>query len=384
MSKIMLDVDTDIDGHIIDKDVNNNDNDDKSLSIKIEKLKYKRYTEEQEKQLREMYSSVIVQDYNDDYNLSEEEKEEKNKCYKAFTLHNRCKRKYKNIIEYVKAVRLALNFIYIVSVNNGDLINRGDFIKNVLNGDIKIVGLNLPKYIGKDRKKINWDFVNEVILNEEADINDLLKDPHSEMEVIDISDDVIDKIESSFDNKPNKDKMYVLSSSNKDNKRFIKENDDIVKYIIDNDNYNKKIKSRANALNAYVFNLSEDDFAYLSKKDAKRGFKYKNNEPKFKGSYLDYKAYKKYCQKLEDYEYTHKKVNFEGKMKTQEEIDEININRLLEENDYNLRIMGDNPRRLKKKAKKDKALRNKVKAAKANLLKYQKKLGKKKSKKKKG
>ena len=79
---------------------------------KIDKLREKRKTIKiPERRIPELMAGcdcVVVNEFGDDYHLSEEERIAKNKFYKAFQVFNKGKRKYRKLDEYVKIMREAL------------------------------------------------------------------------------------------------------------------------------------------------------------------------------------------------------------------------------------------------------------------------------------
>ena len=137
---------------------------------KIEKLREKRKTIKiPERRIPELMAGcdcVVVNEFGDDYHLSEEERIAKNKFYKAFQVFNKGKRKYRKLDEYVKIMREALKCLDVVAENNG-MYDPDKFKRLFMKDKIYIEGLKFPKFIGKERKTIGWEFLSEFILSDE-------------------------------------------------------------------------------------------------------------------------------------------------------------------------------------------------------------------------
>ena len=116
-------------------------------------------------QFKADYDCVVVMDFGDEYHLSEEEREEKNRFYKAFRKFSKYKHKYRKLDEYVEAMREALKCLDFVAENNG-VYSPEEFKKLFFRDKIYINGLVFPKYSGKNKKNISWDYVTEFILSD--------------------------------------------------------------------------------------------------------------------------------------------------------------------------------------------------------------------------
>ena len=128
--------------------------------------------------LREMYSRSVVQDFNDEFHYSKEEREqlekEHEKLIKLKNMRNRCPR----LSEYVIQWRLCLEIIDEVAETNG-VMSPEKFKKDVLKGKIYINGMRFPKYNGKRKKYVNWDYIMEEYIEGNIISFDGICDSHS-------------------------------------------------------------------------------------------------------------------------------------------------------------------------------------------------------------
>lgn len=90
--------------------------------------------------------------------------------------------------------------------------------------------------------------------------------------------------------------------------------------------------------------------------------------PEFKGDMSSNKDYRKYIQKLQEYEDENIKQNYNGRMKSQEEIRELEMKAMLEENGWNIRALYHNKEKEERLKKAFKADKKKEKALKAKLI----------------
>ena len=98
------------------------------------------------------YDCVVVNVfYDDDYHLSDEEKEANSAFYKEFVKYNKMKNTYRKLDEYVVKVRELLKCLDLVAESNG-IYDTDKFKKLYLKGKIEIVGLKWPRFKGKERK----------------------------------------------------------------------------------------------------------------------------------------------------------------------------------------------------------------------------------------
>ena len=119
------------------------------------------------------YGVSIVHDFGDEYHLTDEEREAQNNYYKLFARLNKCKRKYRKINEFVDCARISLQCLQAVAENN-TVYTPDEFMSLVMKEKIIVNGWFYPKYNGKDRKQLSWDYITEFILGD-ADSKELLK-----------------------------------------------------------------------------------------------------------------------------------------------------------------------------------------------------------------
>jgi hypothetical protein len=337
-------------------------------------------------ELMQKFTSVVVHDYGDEYHLSEEERASQNKFYEAFANARRCKHKYRKIDEFIRAYRTKMECLRIVAENNG-VYDKDKFMKRVLTGKIHVTGLEFPKYTGKDRKTIGWDYVTEYILDPTKDPRELVETENvyedldsEELEKQLFSEDELRALEQSIEydqEHPPIDAYYdpdipdeapetaVFEASEKEMKKLIQEVPMIPRILKDIVTAERNKRARDRKLNRLVFEMTEDDFAEIEKEDAKFKFKSETDVPEFKGDLTSDKDYRRYMYALEEYENTQIKKNYRGKMRTQEEIDYMELIDAFEKDGWNVRSlynMKEDEKKAKKIAKRDRKEEERLKA----------------------
>lgn len=347
-------------------------------------------------EFKEKFDCVVVNDFGDDYHLSEEEREAKNKFYTAFRKFSKCKRKYRKIGEYVIAMREALNCLDAVAKHNGALIDPDEFKNDFFKGKIEIVGLKLPKFVGRDKKRIDKDYLSEFILSDK-DPSILLKElnkvdeVYSEEELKDfastlftkeeldeiisnseIDDNSITNVEYLADDEDDfYGKNVCVPLSDKDTKKFIRNNPALV-YILKN----QKMKARQlDSISKFAYDFSLEDIEELATYDTShnRGMIGKSEMPVFHGDVTDSKAYHKYLIELDDWMKSHITEEYLGKTRTIEQIEEIKIKELLDEGGWNIRAFAEAKEKEKKLKKIRKSEKKREKELKAQLMSLQEK-----------
>ena len=101
--------------------------------------------ERRKQQLLQQYDCVVVNDFGDDYHLSDEERAEKNQFYNVFKELRKYKHVYRKIPEYITVMRKMLEALDIIAESNG-VFPPEKFKKMFLRGEIEICGLTFPKY----------------------------------------------------------------------------------------------------------------------------------------------------------------------------------------------------------------------------------------------
>ena len=269
--------------------------------------------------------------------------------------------------------------------------------------------------IGKDRKDINWDYVSDFITDRSKDPAELSKTFESELSKMSddelmeqlLTDEEFDRIVNSINNDTdevnlNPDEDYIEAhgivkrSGKKELKRLAKTFPYFLKSIKESVKEQRKKERRVGVLNSFVYEMRNEDFDYIANLDSKRGYQSDSDMPVFKGDIMNDKDYMLYLKALDDYENTQIKINYKGKMRTQDEIDEIELKDSLESAGWNVRNLYQNKleeKKLKKAYKRDKKREENLKKRLLEVQNRQKKRGgasiefdakkKKKSKKKK-
>ena len=359
--------------------------------------KHRKFTEEELSQMRDMYSKVVVNDYGDEYHLSEEERKKKFMYYDVFSQIVRRKRKYRKLDEFVKVYRLYMDALKVVADDNG-IYDPNEFTEKVIKGKIKVYGLEFPRYVGKDKKTINWEFVSEYVFDRDKDPEELssqrksIYDDMTEDEVknmifteneIELYEELARKSVNDEDCVPIEDDdvdfSIVLEKAKKsDTKELFESSPELLRSMRDKEKERKKSRDIGKRLDSYVFDMTEEDFKIIAREDQKRGFVYESDMPIFHGDISNRDAYKKYLYMLQEYEDNHIKENYHGKQHTIAEIQEIELKDDLESAGWNLRKLYHHKSEKKKLAKAYKADKKREEALKRKLIEIQnhkKKLG---------
>lgn len=325
--------------------------------------------------LKKDYDCVVVRDFGDEYHLSEEEREAKNKYYNTFKALRKAKKNYRKLDEFVKVTRDALKCLDEVANNNG-MYSPEEFKELYFKGKIFINGLSFPKYKGKDRKDISWEYLTEFILSDE-DAKEIL--PKKKSQEILTDDEILSEANRLF-TKEEFDNIMKGPSEKEEAERLryfdvdtdSQDGKNVVVYL-DKEQSRKILKSQpellyqikeikrdmksADHLKSFAYDLTMDDIEKIESYDRKHNYVSSTDIPKFTGDITNSKQYHKYMRKLEDYEDNCIKENYNGRMKTQSEIREIELKGLLEENGWNIRAIYNNKekeKKLKKALKQDK------------------------------
>ena len=362
---------------------------DKSVSTQAYKPVRARkvISEKEREELRKIYEEVVVHDFGDEYHMSEEERKEMSVMYDAFANIMRRKRKYRKLDEFIEVTRMCLDALIVVAENTG-VVDKEEFIQKVLRGKISVYGLYFPKYIGKDKKRINWDFVSEYIANRELDPKSLVEDEDRDDAVeIDEEELFTDEELTKIMEIPEEEVLYTQKtnfmgpneieiSTEKESKRFFKSAPEMMLSIKDLVKMNRKKKSMQDRLNMHIFDMTEDDFEMIRDMDSKRGLVRYSEMPIFSGDINNREDYKKYMLALEEYERNCIRDNYRGKMRTISEIEEIKLKEELEQEGFNIRKFykeKEKEKKLKKAYEKDKKREDELKK---RLLQIQKRQNK--------
>ena len=332
-------------------------------------IKLREFTDEERAQLETLYDHVIVSDYGDSYHLSEEEKKTQFQYYEVFSKLLRRKRKYRKLNEFIETFRMCMDALEVVA-NDNIVYPHDKFVKMVLRGEIKIVGLNFPKYTGKDRKFVNWELVSEYVTDRDLDPMDFMKKEESVLDDIDDEDllhrlftdeeiqmltDAAQEIGEEHYYYPGigaeEDPTEIETASKKAVKALSKDNPIFIQVIKDAEKEERRSQEMSRRLSSFVFDMTEDDLKAIQREDKKRGWDSSYEIPELHGDIMDHKAYAKYMHDLDEYYLQNIKVNYHGKMKSLQEVYELQLKDDLEEAGVNLRKLYKQ-KGLKKKLKK--------------------------------
>ena len=75
--------------------------------------------ERRKQQLLQQYDCVVVNDFGDDYHLSDEERSEKNQFYNVFKELRKYKHTYRKLPEYITVMRKMIDALDILAESNG-------------------------------------------------------------------------------------------------------------------------------------------------------------------------------------------------------------------------------------------------------------------------
>lgn len=338
------------------------------------------------------YGVAIVHDFGDEYHLTDEEREAQNNYYKLFARLNKCKRKYRKINEYVDCARISLQCLQAVADNN-TVYTSDEFMTMVMKGKIIVNGWFYPKYNGRDRKQLSWEYITEFILGDrpseellkqksfdnefltEAELEEEAKilfdedeyqkifeepDPEKifreEVHVIDLDEEELDETSSIA--------VYADRSETKELLKAAPELLILAKEI------RREMKS-TEQLSRYVSDIRMEDIEAIEEYDNKRNIVSDSDIPVFTGDITNSKDYHKYLRALKLYEETQIKENYAGKMRTQEEIKELQLKDALDSAGWNIRVLYDNQLREKKLKRAMKADKKREKKLKEQLTKVQ-------------
>ena len=367
---------------------------------KLEKLKAKKLSmkipERRIQQFLDEYDCVVVNDFGDLYHMSEEERTRNNRFYEIFKEVKGYKNSYRHIEEYITVVRKVLKCLDDFAKVNMAMPPE-KFKKAYLRGDIYITGLRFPKYKGKDKKNINSEYLTEFILSD--------KDPsefYQKSEIYLTDDEIkeqatdyftpeeLNKICNTVDENANKfgtyyfdpkeDETYgmnvAVDLSQRESRKLLNKTPELALAIDNMDKIARQKNNLLNSIGAYASDFTADDIEAIAEYDQRNTYIKANKIPKFKGNLNSNKDYDRYMQKLKEFDESHTRTLYKGKLKTKEEIEEIELNGVLEDNGWNIRKLWGYEEEYKKMKKIDKLDEQRYKETKKKLLKidYQRRL----------
>lgn len=339
---------------------------------------------EEQERLLEMYTHAIVQDFEDEYHMSHEERDRMREKYeKFFRLKRGFTKKIRKLDKYVEACRLCMDIIKDTAESNG-IYDPDKFTHMVLTGQASINGLNFPKFQGKGKKQINWEYVAEFILDPSKDIRELvsrdeLSDERMQLDADTVfGDGELDEIIKPLTEKEIKERRSSIFDpddlggecaqyiSKKDRKNLIKIFPGYVKLM-------KTVKKSASdsRKNAKIWQLDQDQLQFIEEYDAKIRGKKSSAVPEFHGEANKQSDVDAYLYAMEQYEEETTLVEFNGRWITKEELHDIEYKKLLEDSGWNLRNLYDNKEREKKLAKAKESDKKRVRQLKKMLAEIQ-------------
>ena len=331
--------------------------------------------------IKRQYSmGVVVNNYGDDYHISEEQRQKNNQYYEVYKPLKRAKRKYRKIDEWIKVMRQYMAAIKVIAENNSRY-TPDQFMKKYSEGKIKIYGLTFPKYVGKDKKDINWEYIWTEFIGTNRDPSELINppeliDPTSEdMRKRLFTDEEYARITAPMSDEEkyrithivfdeDRDSVegvnVVLPANKKLTKEFVKKFPEITGLV----KLSKRREASSRGINSFIHDMTMDDIEFFERYDRKHNVQMKNgDEPVFNGD-MSSKNVNRYLYEMEEYLNSHQKIFYDGRMRTRDEIQEIQTNAFLYEMGYNVRNCFNNreeEERLKKILKRDKKAEKKLK-----------------------
>ena len=146
--------------------------DSSDIIIKQYYSKQRKFSEAEIKAMESSLNEICLNDFSDEYNLTTEERFANAEEARIITAMSKTKRKCNNVVDFVIAMRYRLDAINYIAETNG-VYDPDKFLKLVAKGEIILTGISIPKYTGKNRKHINWDYIFEFITDRDKDPNEL-------------------------------------------------------------------------------------------------------------------------------------------------------------------------------------------------------------------
>ena len=334
---------------------------------------------EKKKEYMAGYNCVVTHDFGDEYHLTDEERKARSRYYELFVKIRNMKHTIRNLSDYVIAMRNVITCLNAIASTNG-AFSAKSFIKKYINGDLKINGLTIPKYKGKDRKNLSREYIAEFIMSDkdisELSVNDnnittdVSSENFEEVKKQVFLDGELEEILSRSHDKPseagvtewfdpNLDDIrdysnLALPLDKKDRSELLRNRPMFLKQAKDI----RRREKMSRSLSDLVSDFSIDDISKIERYDEKHGYKTKakGQLPKFNNHAKNPdKAIDKYISELEEYEETQIKFDYHGKMRTYDEIHDIEVKEILNDAGYNILAFRSNDKQKKKmdKIKKD-------------------------------
>lgn len=151
-------------------------------NMKVQRV---RISDEERQDMESKYGIALVNDFDDDYALSDEEMHNKNKYWDLYRKIAKARKNLQTMSDYIRVCRDAMSFLKAVAKDNV-MYDPDEFIEMVLEGKIILEGFEIPRYKGKNRNTIDWKVVSKYIANPELNANDVdIFDKYSELSLDD-------------------------------------------------------------------------------------------------------------------------------------------------------------------------------------------------------
>lgn len=335
--------------------------------------KQRKFSDAEIQQMKDSIKEVCANDFSDEYNLSDEERYANAEEARIFNAVARTKRKCNNIADFIVAVRYRLDAIDYIAEHNG-VFTPEEFLKKVSKGKIVLTGISAPKYTGKNKKKINWDYICEFIADRDKDPREFRESKHD--------DDFYDHShenggqnlfsESQYkmlveDADPNENvEIEMLVANDKTMKKLSKHNpiiaDSIVKYV-------SALKKKSES--SHIFDAADvmHELKSIQVLDERSIRATKVAPPKFTGDYSSDKDWEKYEREYYDWyiNNVYEETDNGSKM-TVDEYQQAQVRKLMEEAGWNIRRFSSNAKYFKREKKLKHNAKRKAKRVKDNLL----------------
>jgi hypothetical protein len=335
-------------------------------------------------ELEELYSKVVVQDFEDDYHMSREEREEMRERYsKFFRLKRQYTKKIRRLDKYIDACRLIYSIIQ-DTAREQTVMSEEKFIKDTLRGKIHIEGLTLPKYQGRGKKTLNWDYIAEAIMDPSIDITQIIESQkrlstEEDDEIVSpddlsvtMSPEELESLHKAIE--ANEEKQVRIHSDELDEGFATIETDKERKKLLKAfPEYSKKLKENYERSRSKVlrYHLQDEDMQYIREFQQFQNDKNQGSYPVFEGSLMDEDAVGRYLFEVEQWEQTHEFIKYGSAMITKEQEQEIEFKKVLEENGWNLRNLYGNKEREKQIQREKRQNHKKIKSLKKMLSQLQ-------------
>lgn len=376
----------------IDEDTGEQIRKEPEITIEMIRAKLPKLKKEREDMIKQEFSQIVVHEFGDEYHMSDEERKKKFKYYDAFKSFSKFKHKFRKFPDYIKAMREALKCLDLVAQDNF-VYSPDKFKKLFFKGKIWIKGLVLPEFKGAGRRSVDTEYLLDYILSD-APAEDFLKKDDHEVYTKEELDNAFEELFSKEDqeaidkaiakSKNDEDDFYCVPSSSYSAGEDIpdnlivpiskKEMKKSIKVLPDLGNLFKEIEKRGKknkmCMGGYISNMLMEDFDNFDEYDTSREI-ILSKMPKFKGDMTNDDEYYRYLAKLDEWERTQIKKPYNGKLKTQEEIDAIELKKALENHNWDIRNLFGNKERAKKLEKLRKEQLRKEKETKKKLIKLQ-------------